>query len=284
MQSLSILITGGTAGFGLQFTRHALEKGHKVIAAARNVAKAQQLHPDVEAQGGIWLELDLTHSDIREKVSQAVSDHNVDVIINNAGYGYVTVLEDATISGTGTQFRTNVFGPVQVIQGALPHFRARKSGIILNVSSLVGLQPLPGATIYSASKGALDALTQALVPELAPFGIKVLSVAPGSFRTRAQSSESAVVVRYNPDYKGTPGASFVDYLRHTEDKQPGDPDKGVARMLEFIVGEGLGGKATDSGILYIGKDIKDAMKHATDTVHNAWNASEEAAMSCDFDE
>jgi NADP-dependent 3-hydroxy acid dehydrogenase YdfG len=152
----TILITGANSGFGLSLVLLALKQGHKVIGTARNVSKAQTTSPEVERLGGKWLELDVTSEQTQEIISKTVREQNVDVIINNAGYAIMGPVEDISIDQLKQQFDTNVYGPVRVMKGAIPIFRERKAGTIVNISSVAGLSPLPAGGAYSGSKYALE--------------------------------------------------------------------------------------------------------------------------------
>jgi NAD(P)-dependent dehydrogenase (short-subunit alcohol dehydrogenase family) len=179
MASFTFLITGCSSGLGAHIALAALAAGHHVIATARNVATAKQAYPSIEKQGGRWLALDVTSPDTETIIAKAAEAHNVNVLINNAGYALRGVLEDLKMSDLRAQFDTNVFGALAVTKGCIPHFRNNRNGTIVNISSTSGISGNAGYTGYAASKFALEGASEALAAELAPFGIRVLIVEPG---------------------------------------------------------------------------------------------------------
>ena len=169
----SILITGCSSGFGLETAKYFLARGWRVIATMRTP------DPDVLPAGP---NLQLLPLDVTDpaSIAQAIgAAGEIDVLVNNAGIGWLNALEGTPIDTVRCIFETNTFGTMAMIQAVLPQFRARKSGTIINVTSTVTLRPLPLLSVYTASKAAVNAFTESFALELAPFNIKVKLVLPG---------------------------------------------------------------------------------------------------------
>lgn len=194
-------ITGTSSGFGRVWTEAALKRGDKVVATARN---PEQLHNLATAYGDgiLVLPLDVTDRDaVFEAVSQAHKHFGrLDIIVSNAGYGYMGSLEELEPEQTKASFDTNVFGTLWVIQAALPILRAQGSGHILTVSSIGGVIAFPTGGTYTATKFAVEAMSEALAAEVAAFGIKVTIIEPGHFTTgfRAAVQSPPAIDAYNP--------------------------------------------------------------------------------------
>ncbi|KAL2850234.1 hypothetical protein BJY01DRAFT_261676 [Aspergillus pseudoustus] len=240
------LITGASSGFGALIAEKALEAGHKVIATARNPTKAAQDYPRIESLGGKWLQLDVTSKTAKEEVEQAIADSGgrIDVLINNAGYGLLGSIEDVSEEELDTQFQTNVFGLIRVTKAALPIMRAQRSGTIVNISSIAGFTAGVSSAPYAMTKFAVEALSESLSAELSAFNIRVLLVEPGAFRTNFVGGHKTPAAGLTKDYEGTPLGDVMGFWDTFRGKQPGDPVKGVERMLDVIqlqgVGEGKG--------------------------------------------
>jgi NAD(P)-dependent dehydrogenase (short-subunit alcohol dehydrogenase family) len=177
-------ITGASSGLGLAFARYALDRGYNVVATARSVAKLEALAG--QSRGRLLAhKLDVTSPlDAVQAVDAAIARFGrIDVLVNNAGYGIVGAVEETPESEFRAQMDTNFFGALSVIRAALPHLRSQKSGAIVNVSSMGGQLSFSGAGAYSASKFALEGMSEALAQEVGPLGIKVMILEPGAFRT-----------------------------------------------------------------------------------------------------
>lgn len=227
------LITGASSGFGDAFARHALSQGHSVVATARDPSKLAALvavAPDrVLAQ-----KLDVTQAADADAAIQAAVQRfdRVDVLINNAGYGIVGAVEETPDRELRAQLETNFFGAASVIRAVLPTMRAQKRGAIVNISSLGGQLSFAGFGAYSASKFALEGLSEALAQEVAPFGIKVLIVEPGAFRT----SFADAALKHMPAidaYADTVGGTrqFAQGMHGTQEGDPAKAASAVAKAL-----------------------------------------------------
>jgi NAD(P)-dependent dehydrogenase (short-subunit alcohol dehydrogenase family) len=230
----TLLITGVSSGFGRALAQEALAAGHKVIGTVRN-REAQQAFEALDAQRAFGRLLDVT--DV-ERIDKAVAEISsafgpVDVLVNNAGYGYEGILEESPLAEMRRQFDVNVFGAVAMIKAVLPGMRERRSGHIINITSMGGFITMPGIAYYCGSKFALEGISETLSKELAPFNIQVTAVAPGSFRTDWAGRSMIRSTRSIPDYD-----ALFDPIRQARKeksgKQPGDPVKAARAMLALI--------------------------------------------------
>jgi NAD(P)-dependent dehydrogenase (short-subunit alcohol dehydrogenase family) len=227
-------ITGVSRGFGLEVARAALAAGARVIATVRSqpaqLAATLHNHPNLYV-----VQMDVTQEDqVRAAVQQSIVRFDrIDVLVNNAGYGLVTAIEEATDAEVRKQYDTNVFGLLNVTRAVLPYLRQQKSGHIINISSLFGYDAIPGWGLYGSTKFAVEGISKGLAAELAPLGIHVTVVAPGLFSTDFLSAESYVAAKtIIADYQETVGAmrSGADTLHGN---QPGDPKKFAQVILQL---------------------------------------------------
>lgn len=185
----TILITGASTGIGRATAQHFLAKGWNVAATMRNPSAAEGLEQNKRLK---LYALDvLDQSSIDGAVSSTIKDFgSIDVLLNNAGYGAFGPMEAASRDQIAKQFDTNVTGLIAVMQTVLPHFRSKKSGTIINVSSIGGRMTIPFYSLYHGTKWAVEGITESLTYELGPLGIKVRLVEPGAiatdFATRSQ--------------------------------------------------------------------------------------------------
>jgi NAD(P)-dependent dehydrogenase (short-subunit alcohol dehydrogenase family) len=217
------LITGCSTGIGREIARAALEGGERVAVTARNSASVEDL---VAAYPGQAIALALDVND-QSQIDAAVRDTEaafgrVDVLVNNAGYGYVSAVEEGVDDDVRRMFDTNFFGAIATIKAVLPGMRARKSGYIVNISSMTGLVSNPGNVYYSASKFALESLSEGLAKELAPLGLRVSVVEPGLFRTDWSSRSMQESEPTISDYEETIGVRR-ELIRSSAGGEPGDP-------------------------------------------------------------
>lgn len=234
MSSKVWFITGASRGFGRTWTEAVLKRGDRVVAAARNPSALDDL---VEAYGDAILALPLDVTD-RGAVFQAVSRafvhfERLDVILCNAGYGYMGAIEELEPEQVKANFETNVFGTLSVIQAALPIFRARGKGHIITVSSIGGIIGFPTGGSYTASKFVIEAMSEALAGEVAPLGIKVTILEPGQFGTNFQSAvqrpptieaydpiRQAIRSSFKPGEVGDPSATAAAIFEAVDSDEP----------------------------------------------------------------
>ncbi len=177
-----VLITGGSSGIGKSIGEFLFHKGFTVYGTSRNPDKViNSIFP--------LIELDVRNSSSIEKaVAKIIAiTGKIDVVINNAGVGITGPLEEIPTEEIKNNFETNFFGPIEVMKAVLPQMRKQNSGLIINITSIAGYMGLPYRSIYSASKGALEIITESLRMEVAPFGIQITNVAPGDFATNIAS-------------------------------------------------------------------------------------------------
>ena len=226
-------ITGCSTGFGRVLTEAVLLHGNRVVATAR---KPEQLSEIVDQypETAKAIRLDVTNPiEVRDAVSTALDTFGrIDVLVNNAGYATVGAIEEVSDNAIRHQFETNVFGALDVMRTVLPSMRKRKSGHILNISSVGGFVGFGGTGIYCGTKFALEGLSEALAKEVAPLGIKVTIVEPGAFRTSIGRS-LVITVRQIDDYASTSG-EVLKKLKDREGKEPGDPKLAAIAMLQTV--------------------------------------------------
>ena len=244
-------ITGASSGFGRAFAEHALAQGHNVVATARDPGKLADLVA-LAPERVLAAALDVdAHGAAEEAIKAAIARFgHIDVLINNAGYGVVGAFEETTDAELRALMDTNFFGAMAVTRAALPFLRAQRSGAIVNISSLGGQLSFAGFSAYSASKFAIEGASEALAQEVSPFGIKVLIVEPGQFRTQLAGSG----MRHMPvieDYQSVVGGTR-EFARAMHNTQAGDPRKAAAAIERALSAEHtplrlqLGGDAVDA--------------------------------------
>ena len=227
-------ITGASRGFGLEIARAALRAGDRVVATVRTqpaqLATKEHNHPDLYV-----VQMDVTQEDqVQDAVKQSIARFGrIDVLVNNAGFGMVTAIEEATDAEVRKQYDTNVFGLLNVTRAVLPYLRQQKSGRVINISSLFGYDAIPGWGLYGSTKFAVEGLSKGLAVELAPLGIYVTAVAPGLFSTDFLSTESYVAAKtIIDDYQETVGP-MRSGASALHGHQPGDPKKFAAVIIQL---------------------------------------------------
>jgi NAD(P)-dependent dehydrogenase (short-subunit alcohol dehydrogenase family) len=228
------LITGCSTGLGRALAEAAIARGHNVVATARDAAKVADL-ADESPDSVLAVALDVT---VPQQVTAAVQQAEerfggIDVLVNNAGYGYRAAVEEGDDADVRALFETHFFGTVATVKAVLPGMRARRSGAIVNVSSIgVQLTPL-GSGYYSAAKAAVEGLSGSLHGELAPLGISVTVVEPGAFRTdfagRSLTQSAATIA----DYADTAGRRRKEHDT-VHGTQAGDPAKAADAIIEAV--------------------------------------------------
>jgi len=222
-----VLITGGSSGIGKSVGEYLLDNGFIVYGTSRNPKK----YPDSKLN---LLELDVKKGEtIKEAVSNIIiKEDRIDVLINNAGAGITGPIEETPETKIKANFDTNFFGPINVIKSVLPQMRKQKSGLIINITSIAGYMGLPYRGIYSASKGALELLTETLRMELKAFNIKVTNVAPGDFATNIAAGRYHAPLRDNSPYKDSYGTSLELMDSHVD---LGNDPKDMAKAILNII-------------------------------------------------
>lgn len=227
-------ITGCSSGFGRAIARKVLESGERVVATAR---RAEALADLAAEFGDAVLALSVDVTDPREVEDSLAAGHGhfgqLDVVLNNAGYGLIGALEEVTEEEIRANFEVNVMGPIRVIRAALPILRGQKRGHLVTISAAAAIGNYAGFSIYGGGKAMLEGIHESLAQELRPLGIRVTLVQPGPFRTEFIGRGMAAASGRIEDYNRTV-ARFHDYLRKMDGKQPGDPAR-AADAIRTIV-------------------------------------------------
>ncbi len=225
-------ITGASKGMGFEITRAALEKGDKVIATSRNADTLLEKF----GEHGVHLlpiNLDITNEkEVQNAISKGIDKFGkIDVVVNNAGYNLLGNIEEISDAEFRKTMDVNVFAVAQILRNVMPNLRKQNSGHIINISSMMGYMSYSGNGSYSASKYAVIGLSEALAQEVAPFGIKVTILAPGTFRTNFMNQETLSVAQHKIDAYDldTQIAQFTGF----DGKQLGDPKKLAAVVLQL---------------------------------------------------
>lgn len=227
------LITGASRGFGAEIAKAVLAAGDRLIATARNQADLQQFGTSKDV---LTLSMDVTdEAQVKAAIATALEKFGqIDVLVNNAGFGLLGAIEECSAEEVESVYRTNVFGLLNVTRAVLPSMRQHRSGHIINISSIGGYRSSPGWGIYGSTKFAVEGITEALHGELAPLGIHATVVEPGYFRTnfldRGSLRPSAVQI---PDYAQTVG-KIRDVAAGLNHQQPGDPTKLAPAILQIV--------------------------------------------------
>ncbi|KAI8961012.1 NAD(P)-binding protein [Daldinia sp. FL1419] len=286
MSSPVWLITGASNGLGLSFCLRALKAGHRVIGAMRNPSRAAEAVKAIESRGGRVVQIDMTESQasIREKIEAAEKIYGtIDILVNNAGYSLLGPLSEFTEKEVNTQMQTNFFGPIYAIQAVLPGMRARKSGSIVNISSIAGQDGLPTCSLYAGSKFALEGLSESLAREVAEWGINVLIVEPGRFRTNFLKALVANEKGIPEHEKDTLVGKTMQGFRENETPLRGDPEKLADRVFEVVTGEGEAGALKGKILrLPLGKDCLTRLEAKLEKVKSDMEASRAVAESTDI--
>ena len=233
----TFLITGVSSGLGRAFAQGALDSGHRVIGTVRRSEDAEAFAAIAPDRARPLLMNVTDYHAIPAAIADAESGAGqIDVLVNNAGYGHEGVLEESSIDDLQRQFAANVFGPVAMMKAVLPGMRERRSGHIVNVTSMGGFITMPGISFYCGSKFALEGISESLGKEVAGFGIRVTALAPGQFRTDWAGRSMDRTPRSISDYD-----TVMDPLRAGRQaksgNQPGDPSKAAQALLALIEAE-----------------------------------------------
>ena len=227
-------ITGCSSGFGRALATLVIERGWRVAATARNPEQIANLVAGCPERG-IALALDVTDpAQIATAVRAAEARFGrIDVLVNNAGYGYQTSVEEGDDAAVRALFEANVFGLAALIRAVLPGMRVRRRGHIVNISSVAGFVGFPGSGYYAATKHAVEGLSDALAKEVGPLGIHVMCVEPGPFRTDFAGRSLRQTLSRFGDYESTVNAR-LRALAGRSGTQPGDPVRAAAAIIQGV--------------------------------------------------
>lgn len=227
-------ITGCSTGFGRELAKQLLENGYRVVVTARDTNKIQDL-VEIGKENALPIALDVTK---KQQVTDAVAkaeEHfgKIDVLVNNAGFGYFGAIEESDEAEVRSMFETNFWGLAEVTRAVLPKMRERRSGTIVNISSIGGFVSFPGVGYYNATKYAVNGFSEALKKEVEPLGIKVVLVQPSGFRTDwagRSANDAAVTI---DDYAETARANQAT-IRGYSGAQPGDPVRAAKAIIQAV--------------------------------------------------
>lgn len=272
------LVTGTSSGFGRSIAEAAISRGNTVVATARRTEALEDL-VKASPEGAVHpMALDVTDPDQIDEVVSEVIDRfgQIDVLVNNAGYGSVGAVEEFGMDGLRAQFETMFFGAVELTKAVLPHMRERRSGSVVQISSFGGQVAYPGFGSYCAAKFALEGLSEALAAEVKPLGIRVLIVEPGAFRTgfgggRMQRSNAL------EDYRDSVGATR-EAVDNMDGAQPGDPAKAAEAIITALDAEETPLR------LPLGADAVEGIRNKLDDVRAEIDAWENVARDTALEE
>ncbi len=222
-----VFITGASSGIGKSIGEFLLQKGFVVYGTSRN--------PENYSNSKISLvALDVRNSESIHKAIHEVLDKEgkIDVVINNAGVGITGPLEEIPLEEIKNNFETNLFGPIEVMKAVLPSMRNQKSGLIINITSIAGYMGLPFRSVYSASKGALELITEGIRMEVKPFGIHITNVAPGDFATNIASGRYHAPLIKGSAYENTYGKTLETMNEHVDSgSNPIEMAEGIYKII-----------------------------------------------------
>jgi NAD(P)-dependent dehydrogenase (short-subunit alcohol dehydrogenase family) len=271
------LITGCSTGLGRALAQEVLAHGENAVVTARNADAVKDIVADFP-ETALALPLDVTdRQQIRLAVEQAQSRFGgIDVLVNNAGYGYRAAVEEADDADVRQLFDTNLFGAVDMIKAVLPDMRAKGAGAILNISSIGARISPAGSGYYSATKAALEGLSGSLHKELQPLGISVTAIEPGAFRTDFAGRSLTQSAAAMPDYAETAGKRRKEHDT-VHGTQPGDPAKAAKAIIAVVE------SPTPPSLLVLGADAFGAFGAVADAQRAELDQWRELSLSTGID-
>jgi NAD(P)-dependent dehydrogenase (short-subunit alcohol dehydrogenase family) len=269
-------ITGCSTGFGRELAKILLARGYRVVATARDSQKIADL-VEGHAATALALALDVEKQPQIEAAVEAARRKfgRIDVLVNNAGYGYLAAIEEGDDADIRAMFETNFFGLAALTRAVLPIMRAQKSGAIVNISSMGGFIGFPGSGYYAATKFAVEGLSESLSKEVAPFGVKVLIVEPGPFRTD-WAGRSLKTPKHPIDAYAETAIARRQQTQGYSGSQPGDPVRGVEAIIAAVE------QPNPPLRLPLGNFAYDAMGAELEAVRKEHAAMEAAARGADY--
>jgi NAD(P)-dependent dehydrogenase (short-subunit alcohol dehydrogenase family) len=272
------LITGCSTGLGRALAEAVLDRGDNAVVTARDAAAVRDM-ADAHPSTALPLALDVTDDgQVADAVRAAEARFGgIDVLVNNAGYGYRAAVEEGDDADVRRLFATNFFGPVALIKAVLPGMRARRSGAIVNISSIAATRTPEGSGYYAASKAALEGMSGSLRRELGPLGISVTAVEPGAFRTDFSGRSLGQTSTLIDDYAETAGKRRKE--RDTSHgTQPGDPAKAASALITAVE------SADPPALLVLGKDALDTFRQVDDARRAEVDAWQKVSVATGFDQ
>jgi len=267
-------ITGCSSGFGLEIAKQAIEHGYRTVVTARDPAKLEGI---VATDQVLVLKLDVTQADDAEAAIKATEARfgRIDVLVNNAGIGYIAAVEESEEAEVRKMFDVNVFGSGRMIWAVLPGMRKQRSGCVVNFSSLAGLRGFPALGYYNATKFAVEGLSAALRQEVEPLGLKVMVVEPSGFRTDWAGRSANESVNQIDDYSATAGRVRAA-LRKSTGHEPGDPVRAAKAIVDAVA------SGNPPHHLLLGNDAFEGAMARLDHLRQDFAAGESVARAADF--
>src|SRR5215475_4568753 len=275
-QSSVWFITGCSTGFGRELARAVVARGYRTVVTARNPQQVEDLvagHQDRT----LALRLDVTDpAQVAQTVRRAEERFGgIDVLVNNAGIGYFAAVEENDEAEVRRMFEINFFGLARMTRAVLPGMRKRRSGHIVNIASICGFAAMPSLGDYSATKFAVEGLSECLALEVGPLGIRVTLVEPSGFRTNWAGSSANETHAEIADYAATAGATRRA-LRDLSGKQPGDPVRAANAIIQAV-------EAPAAPLhLLLGKDALQMAREKLEDLRGAFDAWEKVTVGADF--
>jgi len=270
-------VTGTSRGLGLELVKELLRRGENVAATSRSLSELQKSLGGMDTSRLLELSVDLSDANEVNRAIQSTINHfgGLDVVVNNAGNGYLAAVEEVSDADARTMFDVQVFGVLNVVRAALPGFRAQRSGHIINVSSILGLLSFPGWSLYAAGKFALTAISESLAAEVSDYGITVNLVEPGYMRTDFLTVSLAQPSTTSDAYPAI--RTMVDqHVNEIPGNQPGDPAK-VAAAIIIVATTG------DAPLhQFLGSDSIALAEGRLQTLAADLEASRQLALTTDF--
>jgi NAD(P)-dependent dehydrogenase (short-subunit alcohol dehydrogenase family) len=269
-------ITGCSTGFGRELAKMVLDRGYRAAVTARDPAKAEDIAKG-RKESALVLELDVTDPVEVDAAVKSTEKHfgRIDVLVNNAGIGYFGAVKESDEEEIRRMFEINFFGLTRMTRAALPIMRRRRSGHIVNISSIGGLRSFPTLAYYNATKYAVEGFSEALALEVAPLGVKVTIVEPSGFRTDWAGRSAAESKTRIADYAPTAGKNLED-IRGYSGKQPGDPVRAAAAIIAAVESQNPPLR------LLLGKAALKGARGKLDMLKKDFDAWEKTTVEADF--
>ena len=272
------LITGCSTGFGRELAKLVLARGWRAVVTARDPSSVADIAEGYEDRA-LVLPLDVTRRDQIDEVVEAAKRRfgRIDALVNNAGYGYLAAIEEGEDEAVRAMFETNVFGLIHMTKAVLPAMRERRSGLIVNVSSIGGITSQAATGYYHGTKYAVEGISESLALEVKPLGIDVLIVEPGPFRTNWAGPSIKQSATHIDAYAAT-GGERRKQVGARSGKQPGDP----VRAAQAIIGAALSDRPPLR--LLLGKVALESARKKLDFMRNDFDTWESTTVGADFPE
>jgi NAD(P)-dependent dehydrogenase (short-subunit alcohol dehydrogenase family) len=271
-------VTGASQGLALTLVKKLLAAGYRVAATSRNAQVLKTAVGIIDSERFLPLAADLGNPDcIRESVEQTLRTFGqIDVVVNNAGYGMTGTLEETTGEAISRIFEVNVLAAIHVIRQVVPVMRRRQSGYIINIGSIAGFSGAPGWSVYSATKAALAALSEVLAQDLAEFGIRVTVVEPAGFRTGFLTAQSLALNTSAIEGYTAVKATQERYLA-ADGRQPGNPERAAEILMQLASAEQV------PLHLYLGRDAYERASAKLAAMTHELASWKAVTLSADFD-